>query len=92
MSSLSITCDPRERVIVLSCTGPKDNAYRVRIAIGSARGTVYARLDTGSVVYGRYTRLGEILTRNSRGERAVLSAKVREITGRDDLARWYYGL
>lgn len=90
--STQVITDPRERIIVLSCAGPKDNAYRVRVAIGSARGTVHARTDTGSLIYGRYTRLGEVLNRNSLGERAVLSRKLRELTGRDDLARWYYGL
>ncbi|MGH7053774.1 MAG: hypothetical protein ACREFK_08710 [Stellaceae bacterium] len=77
---------------MLSCTGPKDCVYRFRVAIGSARGTVHARTDTASVIYGRCTRLGEIIHRNSRGERGVLSAKLREITGNPDLARWYYGL
>jgi hypothetical protein len=83
----------RDRVLILSCTEePTNGAYRVRVAIGSVKGTVYARVDTKSVVYPRFSRLGEILHRNSQGERKTIAEKIRALTGRSDLAEWFYGL
>ena len=83
----AIVTNTQPRVLVLSVR-PINNpqGYRVRVATGPVKGTIYARVD-GFVVYPRQTKLGEVLLKNSNSERAVIAQKIREITGRDDLAR-----